>query len=69
MVHAHGFMVKKYVGNWMNGKMSGKGTCIWAGGIKYVGDWVNNNMHGEGIKIWANGDRYQGTFKNSRLYM
>jgi len=49
--------------------MSGKGTCIWAGGIKYVGDWVNNNMHGEGIKIWANGDRYQGTFKNSRLYM
>ena len=34
----------KYVGDYMDGKRTGKGTYYWSNGDKYVGDFVDGKM-------------------------
>ena len=60
-----------YVGEWQNGKPTGKGTFIfspdseWAGD-KYVGEYKNYNRHGQGTYIFADGDKYVGEWRDDK---
>jgi S1-C subfamily serine protease len=56
----------KYVGEWKNGKMHGRGTYLaFTGSRKYVGEWKDNKMHGRGTYTWSNGLRYVGGFEDN----
>ena len=57
----------KYIGEWVNGKMTGEGTMLWKNGNKYVGNFINGRMEGKGRYIWANGNRYSGDFMNNTM--
>ena len=50
----------KYVGDFVDGKRSGKGTYTWASGNKYIGDFIDGKRTGNGTFIWASGDKYDG---------
>jgi len=52
-----------YFGNFLDGKLHGKGGIIWDGGARYFGDWQDGHREGFGTYSWANGDRYEGQFK------
>jgi TonB family protein len=45
----------KYVGDWVKGMYSGKGTFTLATGGKYVGDFKDNKYHGQGSLYASNG--------------
>eukprot|EP00287_Rhodomonas_sp_CCMP768_P015727 CAMPEP_0196756254 /NCGR_PEP_ID=MMETSP1091-20130531/100333_1 /TAXON_ID=302021 /ORGANISM="Rhodomonas sp., Strain CCMP768" /LENGTH=61 /DNA_ID=CAMNT_0042104835 /DNA_START=53 /DNA_END=234 /DNA_ORIENTATION=+ len=36
----------KYSGEWVDGKMHGKGTYIETDGARYEGEWEQGKMHG-----------------------
>ncbi len=36
----------RYLGDWSNGVIEGKGTLFIANGDRYVGQWVGGKMHG-----------------------
>ena len=56
----------KYQGNFVDGKMEGKGTSTDNYGRKYVGDWKNGVKEGYGISSDENGDgAYTGEWKNN----
>lgn len=52
-----------YYGNFMDGKLHGKGVIVWEGGANYRGDWKEGHREGYGTYQWSNGDRYEGEFK------
>ena len=39
----------KYEGEFVNGKLEGKGTKTWSNGNRYEGMWRNDLQHGPGI--------------------
>jgi len=53
-----------YFGNFVDGKLHGKGCIFWEGGARYKGEWNDGKREGKGTYIWANGDTYHGDFKN-----
>lgn len=56
----------KYIGEWKNGKMNGKGTYIWKNGEKLVGEFRNSNAFNcEGV-FHFKGCRYYGAFVNGK---
>ena len=60
------FKGDKYVGEFKNGKMQGRGIFTWITGSKYIGEFKDNKRHGYAIYTWANGDKYVGEFKNNK---
>ncbi|HQV54381.1 MAG: hypothetical protein IPH34_08645 [Chitinophagaceae bacterium] len=57
----------KYEGNFVNGKMEGKGTSTERYNSKYVGDWKNGVKEGFGIWSDESGDyTYTGEWKNNQ---
>lgn len=56
----------KYIGNFANYQMHGKGTYIEEDGSKYEGDFVNGKYSGKGSKKWASGDSYDGDWKDDK---
>ncbi|MDC0877830.1 hypothetical protein OAP73_06035 [Methylophilaceae bacterium] len=60
-----------YIGNWLNGKMEGKGTFYFTNGDRAEGTFINGALNGPGIYYYANdpnrGDRAEGTFINGVL--
>ena len=57
----------KYVGEFQQGKLHGKGIFYYTDGNKYIGDWVDEKRSGKGRMIYANGDEYFGTFEKNRV--
>jgi uncharacterized protein (TIGR02145 family) len=57
----------KYIGEFKNGSMWGKGEKIWTNGIKYNGEWINNERTGQGIYYFTNGDIYEGEFVKGKI--
>ena len=57
----------KYVGNWLNAQMHGKGAYYWPDGGKYVGEWQNSRRTGWGILYTADGDVYVGEWLNDNM--
>jgi hypothetical protein len=56
----------KYIGNFENYQMNGKGIYIEDDGSKYEGDFVNGKYSGKGIKKWVSGDSYNGDWKDDK---
>jgi hypothetical protein len=56
----------KYVGEWKDDRVHGKGTSTWPNGHKYVGEWKDGEMHGQGIYTEADGTQYVGEFKEHK---
>lgn len=57
----------KYVGNFKDGYLHGKGTLTTKKGISYTGDFFKNQAHGFGKKTFKNGTTATGEFKNNRM--
>ena len=65
----------KYIGNFVDNKMTGKGIKIfvnknvYAGGDwVYEGDFINGIFHGNGFMKYANGDVYEGEWKDDERF-
>lgn len=58
----------KFVGNYQQGKIHGKGVYTWSDGDKYDGEWVSDKMHGKGVRTWTNGDKYNGEWKDDKMH-
>lgn len=58
----------KYEGEWLDGKMHGKGTYVEADGSRYEGQWREGKMHGKGTQIFAKGDRYEGEYHDGHRH-
>ena len=43
----------KYEGDWLKGKMHGKGTYVESDGSRYEGQWNEGLMHGKGVQVRA----------------
>jgi hypothetical protein len=52
------FISFKYVGEWNNNNMHGRGLYSWKDGRKYDGYYNNDKKHGYGIYQWADGKKY-----------
>ena len=58
-----------YVGNFVNGKMHGKGTFTYSDGATYVGEFKNGKEHGVGtFRCWQHGSKYEGEFKYGKKH-
>jgi hypothetical protein len=59
------FSNSKYVGEWRNGKLHGKGTMTYANGDIRVGEFAYDYLHGLGTAYThATGERHVGRFDN-----
>ena len=56
------------MGNFEEGKLSGKGTYKWKNGNSYNGIWGENKMNGRGEFYWAKeGATYEGFFQDDKI--
>lgn len=53
-------------GEFVEGKLTGKGTHFFENGDHYEGDFVDFYRTGKGTLIWSNGLRYEGNFFEGR---
>jgi hypothetical protein len=53
-----------YIGEWVKGKMSGKGKMVNIDGTSYDGEWLDGLMHGEGVYIDSEKVKWEGVFIN-----
>jgi len=58
----------EYVGEFKEGKKSGKGTMEYNNKDFYNGEWDDDQMHGLGHYKWYTGDEYRGGFKNDKRH-
>ena len=49
------FDTVRYEGDYLDGKIHGKGVSTWADGSRYEGDWVYNKQHGKGVWTYGSG--------------
>ena len=47
---------RRYIGNWVDGKMHGQGTYVYADGDKYEGEWKDDKRHGRGTVTYRGQD-------------
>ena len=58
-----------YVGDFLNGRMHGKGTFTYSDGAPYFGDFKNGKESGKGTFIcWQHGAKYVGDFLNGQKH-
>jgi len=57
----------KYIGDWKNGQLSGKGYYSWHSGSKYIGGWENGKQNGYGTQYYSDGTKALGEFKDGSL--
>ena len=56
-----------FEGNFVHGKLHGRGTKTWSSGTRYEGDFVDGQRTGKGILVWGpktkwTDNRYEGDF-------
>lgn len=59
---------ERYIGEWSNGVMEGKGTMLYAGGARYIGSFVGGMRHGEGTYYYVDGKRYEGQWADGMMH-
>jgi len=57
---------KEYVGEWVDGKICGKGVMKYVDGAKYEGTFVNGKREGFGKYIWNKNKYYEGEWKKGK---
>jgi hypothetical protein len=57
----------RYIGDWVQGKPSGKGVYIWENGARYEGEFKNGRADGKGLYTSPKGVRYEGGFVGGKL--
>ncbi len=57
----------KYIGDWRDGQLSGKGYYYWHSGSKYIGSWENGKQNGFGTQYYSDGTKAIGEFKDGSL--
>jgi hypothetical protein len=53
---------EKFEGEWVDGKMQGRGIYHYSDGSVYDGNWMAGKMQGKGLFLYPNGNRYEGEF-------
>jgi len=53
---------EKYEGEWLDGKMQGRGIYQYSDGSSYDGMWIAGKMDGKGTFTYPNGNKYDGEF-------
>ena len=56
--------VLRYVGSFVNGMYTGKGTMFFDDGAFLTGEWKNGKLNGKGTNLTSNGNLYIGEFAN-----
>ncbi|PNY04144.1 phosphatidylinositol-4-phosphate 5-kinase [Trifolium pratense] len=56
-----------YEGDWVDGKMAGKGLIIFPSGNKYEGEFSGNWYHGKGTHTWKDGRIYIGDWEKNKM--
>lgn len=54
----------RLIGNFVQGKIEGKGKQIFHNGEAFEGIFVDGKRRGQGVQLYANGDRYEGDFQD-----
>lgn len=57
----------KYMGDFKQGQLHGKGILYYKDGDKYIGNWDSGQRQGKGRMVFSNGDEYLGDFKNNQI--
>lgn len=57
-----------YLGEFVDGRMHGKGICSYANGDKYSGDHKFGKANGNGEFIYADGRKFIGEFREDKRY-
>ena len=57
----------KYIGEWLDGLRSGKGTMVSSKGDCYTGNWLMDEMSGFGEMVLSNGDTYTGMWNKGLM--
>lgn len=57
----------RYVGQFQNGEITGKGNCYYEDGSWYQGDWLKGYPHGKGVMVSATGQRQEGIWRKGHL--
>jgi len=58
----------KYVGEWKDGDMNGRGVFTWGKGGRYEGEFRNDKRHGHGVLHYANGASYDGQWREAKRH-
>jgi len=56
-----------FEGQWMHGRMYGKGRMKWPEDIAYVGEWRDGVREGHGRMTWPDGSWYEGPFQRNHI--
>lgn len=59
---------EKYVGNWVNDRMHGKGEYHFSSGAIYNGDFQDGMMSGEGDYTFPDGATYKGQWTANKMH-
>ena len=52
----------EYNGEWVSGKMCGRGTFMWSSGERYDGEWRDGKEEGRGTFSWPDGSYFDGNW-------
>jgi hypothetical protein len=56
-----------FVGDFINGRLDGRGVYIWENGARLDGTFKADKANGPGVYVSAKGVRYEGPFENGKL--
>ena len=57
---------RKYVGEWKEGKMNGKGKLMYSDGTYYEGEFTSGKKNGHGKYVWEINKYYIGQWKDDK---
>lgn len=57
---------RTYEGDWVLGKMHGKGTQVFLHSSQYKGDFKENMKYGKGVMVWDGGEMYNGDWQDDK---
>ena len=60
--------LNKYVGEWKDGKHSGRATVTLPDGGMYIGEHKDNQRNGRGTYTYPDGEKYVGDFRNNKFH-
>ena len=70
-MHGVGTMIwpdqSRFEGDFLNGKIEGRGTKYFSNGNKYIGQWKDDAMHGSGVWFSLKDQtKRQGQWQNNK---